>query len=53
MKKQNRVEERVKEAMRIKRHKLPVTKSVSHEHEVYSMGNIVNNSVVSLYSDRW
>ena len=32
------VEQRVREAMRIKRHKLPVTQPVGNEHEVYSRG---------------
>ena len=35
-----------------KRHKLSVTKHMSHRNEMYSVGNIVNNYVISLYGDR-
>ena len=34
-----------------KRHKLPAAKETSHRYEMYSMGNIVNNHVISLYGD--
>ena len=37
----------------IKRYKLPVTKQVNHGNEVYIKGNVVNNTVKSLYGDRW
>ena len=35
-----------------KRHKPVVTKYVSHEDEMYSMGKRLNNNVISLYDDR-
>ena len=35
----------------IKRYRLPVAKSMSQEYEMYSVGNTVNNKVVSLYGD--
>ena len=41
---------RVKQVREIKRYKLPVTK---HGDEMYSMGNIVNKNVISLYGNRW
>lgn len=36
-----------------KRHKLPVIKSVRQREVVCSTVNIVHNTVISLYSDRW
>ena len=36
-----------KEVREIKRYKLPGTKQVSHRNQMYSMGNIVNNNVIS------
>ena len=36
----------------IKRYKLSVAKLVSQGYEIYSMGNAVNNYVMSLYGDR-
>ena len=33
--------------------KLSVTKEMSHKDEIYRMGNVVNNNIVSLYGDRW
>ena len=37
-----------------KMYKLPATKQkMSHRDEMYSMGNIVNYIVISLYGDRW
>ena len=35
----------------IKRYKLPVSKQMSHRYERYSMGNTVNNHVLSLCGD--
>ena len=35
------------------RYGLPVIKEISHEDEKYSLENIVNNTVITLYSDRW
>lgn len=35
----------------IKWYKLPVAKETSYTHEVYSVGTIVNNYVVSMCSD--
>ena len=37
----------------IKRYKLPVIKLVNHEGVMCSIGNIVNNIVITLYGDRW
>ena len=37
---------------KIKRYKFSVIKQMSHGYEMYSMGNIVNNYVISLYGDR-
>ena len=37
----------------IKRYKLPVTKQMSHRYAMYSVPNILNNNVISLYGDRW
>ena len=36
-----------------KRYKLPVIKLMSHRNEMYSLGNIVNNNVISLCGNRW
>ena len=33
------------------RDRLPVAKQVSHKYKVYSVGNIANNYVISLYGD--
>lgn len=38
-----------KELRDIVKHKLSVTKQMSHRHEMYSVGNIANNYVISLY----
>ena len=35
----------------IKRYKLSVAKQMSRGHEIYSVGNIVNNYVISLVTD--
>ena len=35
----------------MKRYKLPVTKSMSHGYERYSVGNRFNNYVISLHND--
>ena len=37
----------------IKRYRLPVAKYMSHGDERYSLGNTVNDKVISLYDDRW
>ena len=37
----------------IKKYKLPVIKQISHEDVRYSIGNTVNNIVITLYGDRW
>ena len=37
----------------IKWHKLSGTRQVSQECEMYSIGNIINNYVISLNGDRW
>ena len=42
------VEKQVRE---IKRYKLSVTKQMSHGYEMYSVGNIVNNYVISLVTN--
>ena len=42
----------VKEVKEIKRYKLPVTKRMSHRDEMYSVGNMINNYVISLYGER-
>ena len=41
-----------KQVREIKWYKLPVTKRMSHGYEKHSMGNIVNNNVISLYGNR-
>ena len=38
---------------RDKMYKLPVIKSISHGDVTYSIGNIVNNIVITLSDDRW
>ena len=35
----------------IKRYKRPVAKQMSHGYKMYSVGNIANNYVISLYGD--
>ena len=35
----------------IKRYKISVAKQMSHRGEIYSVGNIVNNYIISLCSD--
>lgn len=37
----------------IKRHRLPVIRQISHEFTSYTTDNTVNNSVLTLNSDRW
>ena len=37
----------------MKRYKLLAMKQVSHRNEMYSVGNIVNNTVITLCDDRW
>ena len=37
----------------IKKYKLPVIKQISHRDVMYSTGNTVNNTVITLYADRW
>ena len=41
-----------KELRDIVKHKLSVTKQMSHRHEMYSVGNIANNYVKPFYGDR-
>ena len=36
----------------IKRYKFPITEQMSSKYEMYTVGNIVNNYVISLYSGR-
>lgn len=36
----------------MRRCKLPVTKQMSQRDDVYSVRNIVNNTVISLHGDR-
>ena len=36
----------------IKRYKLPLAKYMNHRYEMYSVGNIVNNFIIVLYSNR-
>lgn len=43
----------VQQVREIKRHKLPVTKLMSHIDEMYRMKNIVNYIIILLYDDRW
>ena len=45
--------EGVKQVRVIKRYKLSVTKQMSHKDEMYSVGNTVNDNVISLSGDRW
>ena len=40
-----------KQVREIKRYKLSVAKYINHGDEMYSVGNIVNNYVVSLCGD--
>ena len=35
-----------------KRYKFPVAKYMIHGHDMYCVGNIANNDVISLYGDR-
>lgn len=37
----------------IKKQKLPVKKQISHGDINYSIENTVNNTVLTLYGDRW
>ena len=37
----------------LEKYKPPVSKQLSHRDEMYNMGNIVNNTVIILYDDRW
>ena len=41
-----------KQVKEIKRYKLPAMELISHEDVMNSIGNIVNNTVISLQSDR-
>ena len=36
----------------INRHKLPVVKKITHGDVMYSIGNIVNNIIITLYGGR-
>ena len=47
------VGEREEEVREVERYKLPVAKQLSQGFEMYSVGNIGNNCVISLYGDRW
>ena len=37
----------------IKRYKLPVIRLISHRDEKYSLENIINKIVITLYGKRW
>ena len=37
----------------IKRYKIPAIKRMSHKDEMYSMGNIVSNIVITIYGNGW
>ena len=41
-----------KQVKEIKRYKLPAMELISHEDVMNSIGNIVNNTVITLQSDR-
>ena len=34
-------------------HRLSILKQVSHRGVTHSLGNIINNTVVTVYGDRW
>ena len=42
---------RKKQMREMKQNKLPVAKWMSHRYEMYSMGNIFNNYIISLYGN--
>ena len=42
---------RRKQGRQIERYKPVAAKEMSHEYQMYSVGNVVNNYVISLYSD--
>ena len=35
------------------RYRLPVMGGVSHKNKRHSIGNIVNETVIAMYDDRW
>lgn len=37
----------------MKRYTLSFVKQISHRDVTYSVGNIVNNTAITLYDDRW
>ena len=41
------------EQNRMKRYTLSFVKQISHRDVTYSVGNIVNNTAITLYDDRW
>ena len=43
----------MKQVRKIKRYKRPVTKLMSPRNEMHNMRNTLNNSVATLYDDRW
>ena len=47
------VEGWAKEMKKIKRNKLPALKEVRPGDIVYSIGNIISNTIITLHSDRW
>ena len=42
-----------KEIKRIKRNKLPALKEVKPGDIVYSIGNTISNTIITLHDDRW
>ena len=37
----------------IKRYKISIITEISHRDVIYSIGNIVNNTIITLCGDRW